>query len=81
MILSSLSYIKPRYIFFAGKSLKIFATASTGYDHLPLAEFKKRELLVSNTPGVLAAAVAEMAVLLTLGAARRLEEGRRKIVE
>ncbi|XP_044740132.1 glyoxylate reductase/hydroxypyruvate reductase-like [Chrysoperla carnea] len=64
----------------AGPNLKIFASVSAGVDHLNISEIKSRGVLISNTPGVLNAAVAESAVLLTLGAARRIEEGRRKII-
>ncbi|XP_044740128.1 glyoxylate reductase/hydroxypyruvate reductase-like isoform X2 [Chrysoperla carnea] len=64
----------------AGPNLKIFASVSAGVDHLNISEIKSRGVLISNTPGVLNAAVAESAVLLTLGAARRIEEGRRAIV-
>lgn len=61
--------------------MKVFATVSSGYDHLPIKDMKSRGILISNTPKVLSPAVADIAVLLTLSAARRLEEGRRKIVK
>lgn len=76
-------HLTPNDEFFeaAGKGLKIFAAVSAGYDHLPIKDIKSRGILMSHTPNVLAPAVAEIAVLLTLGASRRLEEGRRKIVK
>ncbi|XP_046734069.1 glyoxylate reductase/hydroxypyruvate reductase-like [Diprion similis] len=65
----------------AGPRLKVVSTASAGYDHLDVPEIKRRGLKVGNTPHVLTAAVAEVAVMLTLNAARRAHEGRIKIVE
>ncbi|KAF5277139.1 hypothetical protein FQR65_LT03845 [Abscondita terminalis] len=52
---------------------------SAGLDNIEVEELKKRNIKLSNTPGVLNAAVADMAVLLTLAASRRLHEGRRHI--
>lgn len=77
------SHMIPSNEFFdaCGKSLKVFGSVAAGYDHLPIKEMKSRGILVSNTPGVLARAVAEIAVLLTIAASRRFEEGRRAIVE
>lgn len=52
---------------------------SAGYDHLDVPEIKRRGIKVGHTPIVLSAAVAEMAVLLLLNAARRIHEGRLKL--
>jgi lactate dehydrogenase-like 2-hydroxyacid dehydrogenase len=52
---------------------------SAGYDHIDVKELKARGIKFGNTPNVLNAAVAEVAVLLCLAAARRLHEGRLKI--
>lgn len=49
---------------------------SAGYDHLDVPEIKRRGIKVGHTPMVLSAAVAEIAVLLMLAAARRAHEGR-----
>ncbi|PNF41114.1 hypothetical protein B7P43_G05971 [Cryptotermes secundus] len=60
----------------AGPNLKVLATMSAGYDHIDVKELKKRGIKFGNTPNVLNAAVAEVAVLLCLATARRLHEGR-----
>ncbi|XP_021922275.1 glyoxylate reductase/hydroxypyruvate reductase-like isoform X2 [Zootermopsis nevadensis] len=52
---------------------------SAGYDHIDVEELKARGIKFGNTPYVLSAAVAEVAVLLCLATARRLHEGRLKI--
>ena len=55
-------------------SLKAIATYSVGYEHIDIAAAKARGLPVFNTPGVLTDAVAEVGMLLMLGAARRATE-------
>ncbi len=55
-------------------SVKAIATYSVGYDHVDLKAAKKRDIAVFNTPGVLGDAVADSAMLLILGAARRATE-------
>ncbi|CAG9564509.1 unnamed protein product [Danaus chrysippus] len=58
----------------AGPQLKIVSTVSAGYNHCNVPELKARGIKLSNTPDVLSSAVAEIAVALILGAARRLTE-------
>jgi len=60
-------------------SVRIVANFSVGVDHVDLAAAKARGLVVTNTPDVLSAATAEIALLLMLGAARRASEGERLI--
>lgn len=55
-------------------SVRALATYSVGYDHIDLAAARARGLAVLNTPGVLAESVADAALLLMLGAARRATE-------
>jgi glyoxylate reductase len=55
-------------------SVRALATYSVGYDHIDLAAARARGLAVFNTPGVLADSVADAALLLMLGAARRATE-------
>ena len=55
-------------------SLKAIATYSVGYEHIDIAAARARGLPVLNTPGVLTDAVAEVGMLLMLGAARRATE-------
>lgn len=59
--------------------MKTVATMSAGYDHIDISELKKRGIKLGNTRGVLSDAVADTAILLALGASRRLHEGRLKI--
>lgn len=60
-------------------SVKIIANFSVGVDHVDLEAAKQRGIVVTNTPDVLSDATAEIALLLTLGAARRASEGERLV--
>lgn len=55
-------------------SVRMIATYSVGHDHIDLAAAAARNIAVFNTPGVLSDAVADAALLLMLGAARRATE-------
>jgi len=59
--------------------LKVIANHSVGTDHCDLEAFKKKGIVVTNTPDVLSDATAEIAMLLLLGAARRASEGDRMV--
>jgi len=52
-------------------SLKIIATVAVGYDNIDLPAAKKRNIIINNAPNVINNAVAEITLLLMLGAARR----------
>jgi lactate dehydrogenase-like 2-hydroxyacid dehydrogenase len=56
-------------------SLRIIATYSVGIEHIDLEAAARRGIAVLSTPDVLSNSVAEMALLLMLGAARRAHEG------
>lgn len=56
------------------RSVTFLATYSVGTDHIDLEAARSRGLAVFNTPGVLADSVAENAIFLMLGAARRATE-------
>lgn len=56
-------------------SVRILATFSVGFEHIDLAAAKARGIVVTNTPGALTEATADIAFLLLLGAARRAQEG------
>lgn len=60
-------------------SLRIIACHAVGVDNVDLEAAKARGITVTNTPDVLCAATAEIAILLMLGAARRASEGERLI--
>jgi lactate dehydrogenase-like 2-hydroxyacid dehydrogenase len=55
--------------------IRIVSTFSVGFEHIDLGAAKARGIVVTNTPGVLTEATAEIAFLLLLGAARRAWEG------
>ena len=55
--------------------VRIIANHSVGVDHCDLPALGARGIVVTNTPDVLSAATAEIAILLMLGAARRGAEG------
>ncbi len=57
------------------RSVRMIATYSVGHEHIDVTAAKAHGLTVSNTPKVLDAAVAEVAMLCLLGAARRAHEG------
>jgi len=57
------------------ESVAVLATFSVGVDHIDLEAAKARGLVVTNTPGVMADATADIAMLLMLAAARRAWEG------
>ena len=58
-------------------SLKIISTVSVGFEHIDLAAAKARGIHVGHTPGVLDDATADIAMLLILGATRRVTDGER----
>lgn len=59
----------------AGPKLKCVSTMSSGLDQIDIEEIKKRGLRLGNTVQVLDNAVADIAVGLLIGAARRFKEG------
>ena len=59
----------------AGDSLQVVANFGVGYENIDLDAARRRHVRVTNTPGVLSAATAELAVTLMLAAARRVAEG------
>ena len=57
--------------------LRIVANHSVGTDHCDLPALRARGIAVTNTPGVLSDATAELAFMLMLGAARHAVSGDR----
>jgi len=55
--------------------IKIIANFGVGTEHIDMEAARKSGILVTNTPGVLTEATADIALLLLLGAARRAGEG------
>ena len=63
--------------FDAYPELRLVANFSVGYDNVDLEECRRRGIAVTNTPGVVDAATADLAFALLLAARRRLVEGDR----
>jgi glyoxylate reductase len=61
----------------AGDQLRIVANHAVGYDNVDVEACSRRGVVVSNTPDVLTAATAELAVALMLDVTRRVTEGDR----
>jgi glyoxylate reductase len=55
--------------------LRLVANYSVGYDRIGIEELARRGIAVSNTPGVLSAATADLTFALILAARRRVVEG------
>jgi len=55
----------------AGERLQVVANFAVGYDGIDLESCRRRGVAVTNTPDVLTNATAELALALTLAAARR----------
>ena len=62
-----------------GSRVKLIANYGVGFDHIDLAAAKAKGIAVTNTPGVLTDATADIAVTLLLMAARRAGEGEREL--
>jgi lactate dehydrogenase-like 2-hydroxyacid dehydrogenase len=67
----------PESIIAAAPRLRIVAVAAVGYNIVDVAAATRREILVTNTPGVLTETTADMALALMLGVARRVLESDR----
>jgi lactate dehydrogenase-like 2-hydroxyacid dehydrogenase len=61
----------------AGRQLRIVANVAVGYDNIDVPALHERGVVVTNTPGVLDDATADLAMGLILAAARRIPEGDR----
>ena len=63
----------------AGRDLRIVANIAVGYDNIDVHAAAARGIVVTNTPGVLTEAVAELTWGLILAATRRINEGDRLV--
>lgn len=64
-------------VFDAAPQGKIFANYAVGYDNINLDDAKARDVVISNTPGVLSIAVAEHTFALMMSIAHRIPEADR----
>ena len=63
----------------AGPQLRCAANVAVGYDNVDVAEATRRGVLITNTPGVLTDATADLTLALILMVTRRLGEGERMV--
>jgi glyoxylate reductase len=63
----------------AGKSLRCVANVAVGFDNIDVEEATRRGVAVTNTPGVLTDATADLAMALILAVVRRVPEGDRLV--
>lgn len=63
----------------AGPSLRVVANVAVGYDNVDVPALDSRGVLLTNTPGVLTDATADLAFGLLLMCTRRLGEGERLV--
>jgi glyoxylate reductase len=59
--------------------LRLVANFGVGYERLGVDELRRRSISVTNTPGVLDAATADLTFALILAARRRIVEGDRRV--
>jgi glyoxylate reductase len=62
-----------------GDGLRIVANFAVGYDNVDLEACRDRGVVVTNTPDVLTEATAELALALSLAAARRMSDAERDL--
>lgn len=62
-----------------GDQLRVVSNFAVGYDNVDLEACKARGVVVTNTPGVLTEATAELALLLTLSAGRLAGDAERDL--
>ena len=62
-----------------GPELRVVANFAVGYDNVDLEACRERGVAVTNTPDVLTEATAELALALTLAAARRMSDAERDL--
>ena len=63
----------------AGEQLRVVANVAVGYDNVDLDAARRHDVVITNTPGVLTDATADLAFSLLLMITRRLGEGERRI--
>jgi glyoxylate reductase len=66
-----------REVIAAGPRLRMIANCAVGVDNIDLAAARRRGILVSNTPGILTEATADLTWALILAAARKIPQADR----
>jgi len=62
-----------------GDQLRVVANVAVGYDNVDVEAARRHGVTITNTPGVLTDATADLAIALLLAITRRLGEGERRI--
>ena len=65
----------------ANENLSLIANFGAGTDHIDLEEAKSKNIIVTNTPGLLADDTADLIMSLLLALPRRLYEGSKLVAE
>lgn len=76
-LLSLLMDTVDREVMDAAPSLKIIANCAVGYNNIDIAYARKKGILVTNTPGILTDATADLTWALILAVARRIPQADR----
>jgi glyoxylate reductase len=63
----------------AGEQLQVVANVAVGYDNVDTGAARERGVTITNTPGVLTDATADLAIALLLAVTRRIGDGERLI--
>jgi glyoxylate reductase len=71
--------VDPELLDACGDGLRVVANFAVGYDNVDLEACRQRGVAVTNTPDVLTEATAELALALTLAAARRMSDAERDL--
>ncbi len=80
-VLTRSNYRVPADLLAQLPALKVIATSGVGFDGIPLDVARRRGIAVTNTPGLLDSAVAELAVGLLLALLRELPAADRHVRE
>ena len=70
-----------REVISAGRRLRIIANCAVGFDNIDVASARERGILVTNTPGVLTEATADLTWALILAVARKIPQADRFVKE
>jgi glyoxylate reductase len=62
-------------VFDSAPNVKIVSNYAVGFNNIDLEEAKKRNIVISNTPGTSTNAVAEFTIALAMNIAKRVDEG------
>ena len=78
-LLCTISNVVDRAVLDQAPDLKIVANYGVGYNNIDVDAATRRGILVTNTPGVLTNATADLAMALILSLGRRVVEGDRRV--